>query len=892
MTIDLLIQLQYTSDRSFIFCGTDTNMQDTHPISASEPQPFDNTGLFPRSEIEQSIVSRFHSQVALHRDRIAIRSPNYVWTYGQLANVVNQFAELIQSRFGAGDGRIALLFPHDAPMCAAMLAVLQTGRTYVPLDPAYPAARLQMIYQDSAPDALFADAQCIDLAHDMLADRSGLLITNTQELDPDRQITRDWPEISPGALAYLLYTSGSTGRPKGVIQCHRNVLHFICEYTRNLGITQNDTLTLLSSYAFDAAVMAIYGALLNGATLCPLSVKTTGFAAIGPWLNNEKITIYHSTPTVYRAFLRAQPAAMRFKTVRLVVLGGEAVSRSDLEMFNQRFNPATILINGLGPTESTVTLQNFIRHGQPLPDGPVSVGTPVGHTDVLLLDEHGAMAEDAGELALCSDHLAVGYWRRPDQDAKAFHSHPLDMARRLYRTGDLARRGPGGEFYYLGRKDLQVKINGVRIELEEIEYAVERLPGIRQCVASALKDAADQTILVAYVLPLQKDYPVDTLRDSLRATLPDTLIPHRFVLVTELPLTPTNKVDRKALEALHPVVLPSSISAPLFEPEDNVEATVMMLWHDILGAPPSDRSADFYAAGADSLKTMRLADGIEQSLEWRVDLGRLFSARTFSEITAAVRKDQAQGDGIGDIVALTRHAGNGGERLYCICGIQLYRGLAEAIGSPVETSGVFLRIEAGFLRGEPVPPLETLAAMYRDAILAEQPSGAIRLAGVSFGGMLAYEIARQLRAANREVAYLGIFDTALPQTIGTVSRLAAHSRLLLKHGPNHFLKRFAKEANHNSDDDMPAPERGDIYSASLDSYRKSMPSYDGDAYFYRASDRGEFEKLGTPLDYNWGRYVKGTLTVREVAGGHVSLLGRPYVTGLGQTVRADMGFDG
>ncbi len=858
-----------------------------------------NKDLFHREEIEQSIVERFLGVVARHPDQLAIVTERHVWTYRQLANVVDQIAGLIVDKCGPDRGRVALLFTHDAPMCAAMLATLRAGKAYVPLDPAYPAARLALIFGDSEPDALLAEELCIDQAREMLDGKSNLIVLDTHLIDPDQAATQSWPDVAPEEMAYVLYTSGSTGRPKGVMQSHRNVLHFICEYTRNLGISESDSMTMLSSYSFDAAVMSTYGALLNGATLHPRSVKASGFSSIGLWLQDQGITIYHSTPTVFRLFMSGAHELTSFPKVRVVVLGGEPVTRSDVEVFNRHFVAGSALVNGLGPTESTVTLQNFIAHGHEQTTGLVSVGTPIGATEVLLLDEHGVPADSEGELAFSSEHLALGYWRRPDQDEKAFQRHATDPLRRIYRTGDLARRDASGCHYFIGRKDLQVKINGVRIELEEVECAVERLSGVRQCVALAQTDLRGQNLIAAYVLRLPDSQPLSALREALRQSLPDSMIPHRFIEVESFPLTPSNKVDRLALGDLHPIDVQAAQS-PGALANDEFEEKLTALWFELLGQVPSGHDADFFQCGGDSLTAVQLVDGIEHLTGRRVELGDVFTKRTFAAIAELARSCAGEApERAGTVVPLTRHAANRGEHLFCICGIQLYQPLADAIGEPVNVSGLFLAVEDEILRGKRVPPLKEIASMYLDVMLEYQPAGPFRLAGVSFGGMLAFEIARQLRERHHEVVFLGIFDTILPQTIGPFRRLRGHIALALRHGPGEILKRLRckfirpnrQEALGNltglSRDEL-ALERGEIYSIALEAYRTNMPDYAGDTFFYRARERSGFERACFPLHCNWPSYVSGRFLAREVGGGHVTMLEQPFVGDLAALVASDM----
>ncbi|MEM7537678.1 MAG: amino acid adenylation domain-containing protein, partial [Chloroflexota bacterium] len=300
----------------------------------------------PEYAIEKSIAASFETQVMQHRTRIAIQTEQHQWSYQELNRRANQIAHAICGQ-NAESRRIALLFEHDAPMIAAMLGVLKAGMSYVPLDPTYPEERLLYMLTDAQVEGLMTNSQ--NLVYAQTLARATVPLLNVDELDETLSTENLNLAISPDRLAYILYTSGSTGQPKGVVQNQRNVLHFIRAYTNNLHIAPEDHLTLLSSYSFDAAVMAIYGALLNGATLCPYDLKKKGVDRLGDWLQTQAITIYHSTPTVYRHFMQNLSPTDQFSTVRLVVMGGELLVKADVELYKQHFLPHCLLVNGLGP---------------------------------------------------------------------------------------------------------------------------------------------------------------------------------------------------------------------------------------------------------------------------------------------------------------------------------------------------------------------------------------------------------------------------------------------------------------------------------------------------------------------------------------------------------------
>ncbi|UCH97791.1 MAG: amino acid adenylation domain-containing protein, partial [Candidatus Aminicenantes bacterium] len=448
----------------------------------------------------------------------------------------------------------ALLFGHDTHMIAGIMGTLKANKAYVPLDPSYPLQRLQFMLEDSGARVILTDNRNFNLAvkvRDNVNKR--IPIINVNKIYHDERIPGEnlGLPIKPGNFAYILYTSGSTGAPKGVIQNHRNVLHFARVYTNALHIHPGDRLTLFSSYGFDAAKMDIFGALLNGAALYPYDIKQEeSLDRLPDWLRNEGLTIFHSIPTVYRYFTDMLTQDESFPDIRFVVMGGEAVHKKDVDKYKHYFPDTCIFINGLGPTESTVTLQYFINKESEILKDSVPVGYPVDETGVFLINKAGEETRvyEVGEIVFKSDYLALGYLNHREKTDAVFVTDPLTGSGRVYRTGDLGRRLPDGTIEYVGRKDFQVKVRGYRIELAEIENKLDTIAGIKKSVVVCQQEPNGESYLAAFYIKNQGQ-TVDELYviRELKASLPDYMIPNVFWRVEDFPLTATGKIDRKAL---------------------------------------------------------------------------------------------------------------------------------------------------------------------------------------------------------------------------------------------------------------------------------------------------------------------------------------------------------
>lgn len=574
-------------------------------------------------EAAESLPQRLAEQVRLHPERVAVRSRGTDWTYRELAERASLLARAVRAAAPGPAGRVGVLCGHDTAMVAALLGVLSSGHAYVPLDPAHPEQRLAQIVADAQLAALVADGPNLPTARSIAA---GLPVVDTgSPAGSGVRLAAELPAVGPDAVAYLLYTSGSTGRPKGVLQSHRNVLAHIRAYTRGLHIGAHDRLSMLAPVAFDAAVMDIYGALLTGATLCLYDVRDEGLLGIPRWLAAQAVTVYHSTPTVFRQAFEGDPG-QPLPALRAVVLGGEELLAPDVETFRRWAPRGAVLVNGLGPTESTLALQ-YVVDGRWRPTSrSVPVGFPVEGTDVLLRNEAGEEVDvyGVGTIVVRSPHVALGYWRRPELTRSAFEPDALDARARCYVTGDLGRLLPDGAIEFAGRRDGQLKIRGHRVEAGEVEARLLEHPAVRAALVTVAEHPAAGQVLVAHVLA----DPTHTgaagpaaLRAFLRERLPASMLPAAVVPVAAFPLTANGKVDRRALP--EPDFTASS-AATHVAARTPLERTLASLVAGVLGRPQVGVTDDFFELGGHSLLATQLLARIRAELALEVPLRAVF----------------------------------------------------------------------------------------------------------------------------------------------------------------------------------------------------------------------------------------------------------------------------
>jgi amino acid adenylation domain-containing protein len=588
---------------------------------------------FPEDEIEHSIPERFEKIARRFPDRTAVESRRHRLTYRDLNQAANRTAHAVLSTCGDKNRSIAVLMEHDASVIGAIMGALKAGKFYVPLDPSLPYARSKFILDDAQAESIITNTKHLSLAKSLVKSPSRLLnIDDIKDLpDADPRV-----RARPDDLSWVIYTSGSTGRPKGVMQNHRNVLHFMMNYTNGLHICAEDRLTLLYSFSVNGGGHDMFAALFNGAAVCPYDLKAEGFAGLGQWLIDERITIYHSVPTVFRQFAESLTGREDFPDIRIVRLGGEPVYKRDVNLFKKHFSNDCILVNRLGSSETGSLRMLFLDKETEVRNNLVPVGYAVDANDILLLDDSGAqVAGDEGEIAVRTRYVSPGYWRRPDLTADSFFDDPADEKGKIYRTGDLGRMLPDGCLLHLGRKDFFVKIRGYRIELEEIEMTLMEFPGIKDAVVTALNNNSGDERLVAYVVPKTAPGPnVSEMRRFLADKLPDYMIPTAFIALDALPLTDTLKVDRKALP--EPKGLRPEIAVSYAPPRNSVEEALVKIWAEVLDLNQVGVHDNFFDLGGHSLAATRVISRVVETFPLELPIKVLFDSPTVAEMAEVI----------------------------------------------------------------------------------------------------------------------------------------------------------------------------------------------------------------------------------------------------------------
>lgn len=743
--------------------------------------PADPVGFVPfdRDEIEQSIPSRFEQQVSRHPDRLAVKTSEHTWTYAELNREANRVAHGILARAGQGRAPVILLLEQSAPLIAAILGVLKAGKILLVLDPSHPRGRLAQFVDEVEPTAVVTTETHREMAASVVAATCAVIDLNT--LPPTLSDANPGITSAADDVAMILYTSGSTGRPKGVLATHRNWVHNTWNYTKTFRITPDDRLTLLA-FATSQAVKNLCLAILTGASLFPFDVRRQGLETLATLMRAEGITIAVMGASLFRAFADVLDPAETFPTVRVIRLGSEPLETRDVDLYRRHFPPTCLFVNGLASGE-TQTIRFFcIDHRTHVPGPLVPVGYPLEDKPVRLLDDAGREVGpgEVGEIVVEGPYLAPGYWRRPDLTEAAFRPPAIPGGPRRYHTGDLGRVDPDGCLVCLGRKNARVKVRGHGVDLLEVELALRAVDNVQDGVVVAHTNRAGYAYLVGYVAPRTFPGPTNTaLREALRHVLPDFMIPTTFVVLGALPRTTSGKTDRQALPA--PGRPYRDASRPATRPRTPTESAIAAIWAEVMDQESIDVHDHFYDLGGESLQALRIMARVRKTFRVDVDLQSLLDAPTVAELAQTIEERLRTTAGAGQVEE-TSHVGDRDRAGSSLVPIQsgdghppvffvpggigadgeffVYARLAHHVGPEYAFYGFKPRSADG---KEPAQAsVEEMAADYVEEIRSRQPDGPYVLIGDCAGGIVAYEIAQQLRGQGQRIGMLVLMDTPRP----------------------------------------------------------------------------------------------------------------------------------
>ena len=573
-----------------------------------------------------TLHARFEAQVAATPDRIAVTDDQSSLTYAQLNERADQLANLLRAKGVCPNQIVALMMPRSTEMMVAVLATLKAGGAYLPIDAGFPEERIRFMLGDS--DArLLLTLSSMDVPDVEAIERLNL----DQETDVHAGELQPVDELSsgPNDLAYVIYTSGSTGQPKGVMIEHHSVINRLQWMQSAYPLTENDVLLQKTPYTFDVSVWELFWWFFAGARLSLLPPDgEKDPAMLVDRVARHGVTRMHFVPSmlsVFLDYLAARGTVDSLSSLTQVICSGEALMPAQVAAFHTILSGRR-LSNLYGPTEATVDVSFFECMADRPTDQPVPIGQPIANHRLYILSRSGRLQPIGvgGELCIAGVGLARGYLNREALTAEKFIDNPLNPGERLYRTGDLARWRADGNIEYLGRIDHQVKVRGYRIELSEIEVWLQQQAEVTEATVLAIKDDRNESTLCAFVTTSEA-LDVETLKNRLRATLPDYMVPAHIVVMDAMPLTANGKLDRRALMQ-QPLRFDSR--QPFEAPTNEVEETLVGIWQQVLNQDSVSIHDSFFDLGGDSIKAIRLIGLVTKQMQRPLEIQQLYQQPT------------------------------------------------------------------------------------------------------------------------------------------------------------------------------------------------------------------------------------------------------------------------
>ena len=875
----------------------------------------------PRHPAEMTLPHLFAAQVQRTPAALAVTDGQTSLTYAGLEAQANQLAHYLRRLGVRADVPVAICLDRSLALTVGILGILKAGGAYLPLDAAYPAERLAYMLQNAQAPILITSADILAAFQQQPLLAAALRSCQVVVADPRWEIVAHEPRepleagISAGNLLYIIYTSGSTGQPKGVAMPHgplANLMHWQQQHTT---LDYPARTLQFSPISFDVSCQELFFTWHSGGTLVlvpeetrrdPLALLTYMDAMRVQRIFMPFIALQSMAEVAYRL-----PEAPLATSLREIITAGEQLQvTAPIIHFFQRL-PGCALHNQYGPTESHVATA-FTLTGPPRTwDALPPIGRPIDNAAIYLLDGQGQSVPVGvvGELYIGGDILARDYMGRPELTAERFQRDPFvaDPAARLYKTGDLARRRADGNLEYLGRNDFQVKVRGYRVEPGEIEAVLSQQPGVQTAVVQALPDRAGNKRLVAYLLsawPESKrtELPAQ-LRRALRHRLPDYMIPERFVLLEELPLTPSGKIDRRALPAPDSAIAAAREFVP---PRDALELRLVQLWQQTLARYPIGITDNFFELGGHSLLAVRLVSEIQARTGRELPLATLFQHATVEQLAHLLRQQTTSAAGLAENRSLVcLHPAGNRPPFFCVHPggghVLPYLDLARSL----DDDRPFYGLQSAGLDGgaEPLTDIGEMASRYLAEIKTVQPAGPYYLGGWSMGGMVAFEMARQLQANNETVALLALIDVSQPSapTAAAESNTFLHFfaqdlGLSLAELPPTFAGMDNREQiavileRAKATNKMPPDVTIDqiaqmlrVFQANFAAMLSYRPQpYAGTVVFLNAADSPNRDRP----DRGWAAWIAGPWQSMELPGDHFSLVRQPHVQALARQLRA------
>ena len=825
----------------------------------------------------------FEAQAERAPEAVALFCGEQQVSYRELNERANQLAHyLLQCGVGL-ESPVGICTASSPDLIISLLAVMKAGGACIPLDPKYPDTRLLHMLRDSGARLLLARKESSTGIEGAGVD--AIYLGPELQARLARESTANPATgVGPDNLAYIVYTSGSTGQPKGVLLTHRGYVNHHLAAIEIYGLTPRDRVPQLSSISFDISVEEIFPTLAAGAALVLRTEELSlDLKSLSEWSEQQGVTVWN-LPTALWHELVSELEETHLKlpdSLRLVIVGGEKALSRAYAAWRRCAGNKIRWVNTYGPTEASIVASYYEHSDASGLPAELPIGRPMPNCRLYVLDANlqAIPPGSYGELFIGGDGVARGYKNKPELTDERFLPDPFarKAGARMYRTGDLARWLPDGNVEFRGRSDEQVKIQGFRVEPGEVEAVLTQHPGLRNAAVVAREVASGDKRLVAYYVPESPEHPSALdLRNFLKERVPEYMLPAGFVRLESMPLTANGKLDRQGLPAVEWTEVVDQERH--VDARNETEAKLVRIWEGVFAAKPIGIRQNFFDLGGYSMLAVRLMHRIEREFGKRLPITALLQAPTIEGL-AEILQQGGFATGWSPLIPIQPHGSK--PPLFCVHGIGgsvlNYRELASASAR----TNPFYALQAQGLDGkQPVLcRVEDMAERYLQEIRSVQPHGPYALGGLSFGGMVALEIATQLRQQGEDVALVALFDTFAGRQLTRGQLLRKMLRLppwqtfyfILRKVVGNLLHKWRYELDAPLTEEVKQVQRGCQEAARL--YSPSV--FEGRLAFFQPKIRS----LRSVNDETagWGAWARGGLEIFTVPGNHISMLRQPNV---------------
>ena len=719
-------------------------------------------------ELLDKTCQKFPEDIAIQRNDKQI-------SYALLNSKANQLANCLMANQLPKGAIIAVMLDDRINIIITLIGILRAGCAFVPLDPEFPEKRLRHIVRELSPDCFITQAKFSRLVASISDKKSRLLNMEGDKpsadhlipiIEPLEHFSAEPPIVSIDneAMCYIYHTSGSTGTPKGIAGRLKSISHFIRWEIETFDVIHGWRVSQFTMPTFDAFLRDVFVALCAGGTICipPENNKLLDSQTLIDWIDSQHINLIHCVPSLFKVMVEGVLNSKKLNSLKYILMAGEILSVSDVKRWMNTYDSQIQLVNLYGASETTMVKFFHRVQKSDIKRGFIPIGKPIKGAKAVILDDNQELCPPGtvGELYIRTPYLTLGYYNQPELTQKVFVPNPFNEKSDdlIYKTGDLARVLSDGHFRFIGRKDSQVKIRGIRVELGEIESMLIHHRLVKNAVVLFREDDTGEQRLVAYIVPaLEQEPKTNELQRFLKEKLPEYMVPSIFIMLEAIPLTSHGKIDRQALPK--PAQIRQQPEENFVAPQNALELKIAKIWEKVLGISPIGVHDNFFDRGGHSLLAVKLLSRIEKTFDKYLPLITLFQAPTIAQLANLLRDEK--GKLSWNVLEVVRPQNAIHPPFFMMGPSRLANALLSVLAPEQPIYGLNVLALQPSDSTTPLTDIKELAKRCIQTIQTVQSEGPYYLSGYCIDAPIAFEMAQQLHANGQKVALLVLFDAFL-----------------------------------------------------------------------------------------------------------------------------------